>query len=199
MTPAVPQDHSLTVHSDPQKKTRPSSIIPCWLSFFKLNALATADTRPRVPWKTNHPITNSKYSRNKKDKCGERKDRGNTQPHLCKLWFLSLLTTTNVNPIILIKIFVGRTARRCQQTGLGMRVDMQNQPIVHGAARTKARKRPRTRTSDFLTPSTVNKVGDLSRCDRKAPFSIPATPRSRGGWYYIAPLFPWSLPYNAEC
>ena len=36
--------------------------------------------------------------------------------------------------------------------------------------------------------------------DPKAPFSIATTPRCRGGRYsfpWIAPLYPWSLPYNA--
>ena len=38
--------------------------------------------------------------------------------------------------------------------------------------------------------------------DPKAPFSIATTPRSKGGRYtfpWIAPLYPWLLPYNAEC
>ena len=37
--------------------------------------------------------------------------------------------------------------------------------------------------------------------DPKAPFSIATTPRCRGGHYsfpWIGPLYPWSLPYNAE-
>ena len=36
----------------------------------------------------------------------------------------------------------------------------------------------------------------------KTPFSIATTPRCRGGHYsfsWIASLYPWSLPYNAEC
>ena len=36
----------------------------------------------------------------------------------------------------------------------------------------------------------------------KAPFSIASTPRCRGGCYcfpWIAPLYPWYVPYNAEC
>ena len=36
----------------------------------------------------------------------------------------------------------------------------------------------------------------------KAPFSIATPPRCQGGCYsftWIAPLYPWSLPYNAEC
>ena len=38
--------------------------------------------------------------------------------------------------------------------------------------------------------------------DPKSPFSIATTPRCRGGCYsfpWIAPLYPWSIPYNAEC
>ena len=38
--------------------------------------------------------------------------------------------------------------------------------------------------------------------DPKAPFSIATTPRRWGGPYSfprIAPLYPWFLPYNAEC
>ena len=38
--------------------------------------------------------------------------------------------------------------------------------------------------------------------DPKAPFSIATTPRCRGGLYSvsrIAPLYPWSSLYNAEC
>ena len=36
----------------------------------------------------------------------------------------------------------------------------------------------------------------------KAPFSIVTTPRCRVGRYsfpWIAPLYPWYVPYNAEC
>ena len=38
--------------------------------------------------------------------------------------------------------------------------------------------------------------------DLKAPFSLATTPRWKGGRYsipWIAPLYSWSLPYNAEC
>ena len=38
--------------------------------------------------------------------------------------------------------------------------------------------------------------------DQKAPFSIVTTPRCRGGLYsfpWIAPLYPWYVPYIAEC
>ena len=45
-----------------------------------------------------------------------------------------------------------------------------------------------------------SKVGNLS--DPKASFSIATTLSCRGGCYsipWIAPLYPWSVPYNAEC
>ena len=48
----------------------------------------------------------------------------------------------------------------------------------------------------------VSKVGDLSQRWPKAPFSIAAAPKCRGGHYsipWIAPLYPWSLLYSAEC
>ena len=38
--------------------------------------------------------------------------------------------------------------------------------------------------------------------DQKALFSIATTPRCRGGYYsfpWIAPLYPWYIPYIAEC
>ena len=38
--------------------------------------------------------------------------------------------------------------------------------------------------------------------DQKAPFSIATTPRCRGECYsfpWIAPLYPWYVPYIAEC
>ena len=38
--------------------------------------------------------------------------------------------------------------------------------------------------------------------DLKSPFSIATTPRCRVGRYsfpWIAPLYPWYVPYNAEC
>ena len=46
------------------------------------------------------------------------------------------------------------------------------------------------------------KLATVAEGDPKAPFSIATTPRGRGGRYSfpcIAPLYPWSLPYNAEC
>ena len=38
--------------------------------------------------------------------------------------------------------------------------------------------------------------------DQEVPFSIATKPRCRGGCYsfpWIAPLYPWYLPYIAEC
>ena len=46
------------------------------------------------------------------------------------------------------------------------------------------------------------KLTTLVEGDLKAPFSIATTSRCREGRYSIpwfAPLYPWSLPYNAEC
>ena len=46
------------------------------------------------------------------------------------------------------------------------------------------------------------KLVTLVEGNPKAPFSIAPIPRCRGGRYsipWIAPLYPWSLPYNAKC
>ena len=46
------------------------------------------------------------------------------------------------------------------------------------------------------------KLATIVEGDSKAPFSIATTPRCRGGRYSIpriAPLYPWTVPYNAEC
>ena len=48
----------------------------------------------------------------------------------------------------------------------------------------------------------MNHISTFFEGDSQAPFSIATTPRRRGGRYFftwIAPLYPWSLPYNAEC
>ena len=72
---------------------------------------------------------------------------------------------------------------------------------------------PRTRGSslwnDFvhfdLVGSRISKVVKLATLvegDSKALFSLATTPRCRGGHYslsWIAALYPWSIPYNAEC
>ena len=47
-----------------------------------------------------------------------------------------------------------------------------------------------------------NKLATVVEGDPKAAFSIATTPKYRGGRYSIpwtAPLYPWSLPFNAEC
>ena len=52
-----------------------------------------------------------------------------------------------------------------------------------------------------LMAHKVVKLATLVEGDPKAPFSIAATPRCRGGRYsfpWIAPLYPWSVPYNVE-
>ena len=46
-----------------------------------------------------------------------------------------------------------------------------------------------------------SKLATLVKDGLKAPFSIATTPRWRGRHHsipWIAPLYPWSLPYNAE-
>ena len=46
------------------------------------------------------------------------------------------------------------------------------------------------------------KLATIVEGDPKAPFSIATSPRCRGGRYSIpriAPLYPWTVPYNAEC
>ena len=50
--------------------------------------------------------------------------------------------------------------------------------------------------------SQYYKLATIVEGDPKAPFSIATTPRCRGGRYSIpriAPLYPWTVPYNAEC
>ena len=46
------------------------------------------------------------------------------------------------------------------------------------------------------------KLATIVEGDPMAPFLIATTPRCRGGHYsfpWIAPVYPWSLLYNAEC
>ena len=46
------------------------------------------------------------------------------------------------------------------------------------------------------------KLSTLLEGDPKSPFLIDTTPRCKAGrnsFSWIAPLYPWSLPYNAEC
>ena len=45
------------------------------------------------------------------------------------------------------------------------------------------------------------KLATFVKGNLKAPFSIATTPRCRGEHYsipWIAPLYPWSLPYSAK-
>ena len=47
-----------------------------------------------------------------------------------------------------------------------------------------------------------SKLATVVEGDQKAPFSIATTPRCRGGCYsfpWIAPLYPWYIPYITEC
>ena len=51
--------------------------------------------------------------------------------------------------------------------------------------------------SDFIKLKMVT----LVEGDQKAPFSVATTPRFRGrrkSFFWITPLYSWSLPYNAE-
>ena len=46
------------------------------------------------------------------------------------------------------------------------------------------------------------KLATIVKGDPKVPFSIATTLRRKGGHYsfpWIAPLYPWYVPYNAEC
>ena len=46
------------------------------------------------------------------------------------------------------------------------------------------------------------KLETVVKGDQKAPFSIATTPRCGGGRYsfpWIAPLYPWYVPYIAVC
>ena len=55
---------------------------------------------------------------------------------------------------------------------------------------------------NLLDPSSKVKLVILVKGDPKAPFSIATIPMCRGGCYsipWIAPLYPLSLPYSAEC
>ena len=47
----------------------------------------------------------------------------------------------------------------------------------------------------------ISKVDDIVEGDPKASFSMASTPRCWGGRYsipWITPIYPWSIPYNAE-
>ena len=49
---------------------------------------------------------------------------------------------------------------------------------------------------------SIVKLATVVEGDQKAPFSKATTPRCREGHYsfpWIAPLYPWYVPYFAEC
>ena len=53
-----------------------------------------------------------------------------------------------------------------------------------------------------LQSNKLSKVGDLSRRLPEGSFPMATTPRYREEHYsipWIAPLYPWYLPYSAEC
>ena len=48
----------------------------------------------------------------------------------------------------------------------------------------------------------ISKLPTVIKGDAKAPFSIGSTPKYRGGrnsFSWIAPLYPWYIPYIAGC
>ena len=57
----------------------------------------------------------------------------------------------------------------------------------------------------WIRPCAISKqktVATVVDGDQKAPFSIATTSRCRGGHYsfpWIAPLYPWHVPYIADC
>ena len=58
---------------------------------------------------------------------------------------------------------------------------------------------PRLKSSVY--PTKV-KLATVVKGDQKVPFSIATTPRCGGGCYsfsWIAPLYPWYVPYIGEC
>ena len=73
----------------------------------------------------------------------------------------------------------------------------------------KIRKRKPKMQTDSDSPKVSQnkqvskvKLATIVEGDPKAPFSIATTPWCRGGRYSIpriAPLYPWTVPYNAEC
>ena len=65
----------------------------------------------------------------------------------------------------------------------------------------------KTPTSEIVTAIhcgdiVSSKLATVVTGDQKVPFSIATTPMCRGGCYsfpWIAPLYPWYIPYIAEC
>ena len=57
-------------------------------------------------------------------------------------------------------------------------------------------------STDAYNILMLNKLATVIEGDQKAPFSIATIPRCRGERYsfpWIAPLYPWYVPYIAEC
>ena len=60
-----------------------------------------------------------------------------------------------------------------------------------------------SKNKNWYQPRIKSKVKlvTIVKDDLTAPFSIATTPRCRGEWYsflWVAPLYPWSIPYNTE-
>ena len=58
------------------------------------------------------------------------------------------------------------------------------------------------RAKSALLVKVKVKLATVVEGDQKAPFSIATTPRCKDGCYsipWIAPLYPWYVPYIAEC
>ena len=63
-------------------------------------------------------------------------------------------------------------------------------------------KKDREQVSDREGETEIKKLATIVEGDPKARLSIATTPRCRGKRYsipWIAPLYPWTVPYNAEC
>ena len=59
-----------------------------------------------------------------------------------------------------------------------------------------------TKVSDSIIRNKKVNLATVVEGDKKAPFSIATTPKCREGRYsfpWIAPLYPWYVPYIAEC
>ena len=53
-----------------------------------------------------------------------------------------------------------------------------------------------------MQPYELVKLAIVVEGKPKAPFSIATTPKSKeecNSFPWIAPLYPWSVPYSAEC
>ena len=52
---------------------------------------------------------------------------------------------------------------------------------------------------NFKRKTLTNKLVTVVEDDQKDPFSIATTPGECYSFLWIAPLYPWYLPYIAEC